>query len=123
MYIPAAATWIRHAGDTIRKLCVDIERGATCGTLEPGCTWEWKGENGFSIERWQFWKRKFGELAAEQSLDEHLRSMAKESRGKKWTVLTGPEHRHPMFCRRSSVAVSFKKANLTFPGLIINGNT
>jgi len=83
MYIPPAATWIRLAGVSIHKLCVDRhDSHATCGTLEPGCTWEWTGGKGFSVERWQYWKRRLGELVAEQSLDEHLRSMAKEAEAK-----------------------------------------
>jgi len=83
MYIPPAAAWIRHAGDSIHKFCVDKHNGgAVCGQLEPGCTWEWTGGNEFSIERWQFWKRRLGEVAAEQSLDEHVRSMAKEAEAK-----------------------------------------
>ena len=77
MYIPPAATWIRLAGPSIHKLCVDRhDANATCRFLEPGCTWEWAGGKGFSLERWQFWKRKLAELAAEQSLDEHLRAIA-----------------------------------------------
>jgi hypothetical protein len=83
MYIPPAAAWIRHAGDSIHKFCVDRHNGgAVCGQLEPGCIWEWTGEKEFSIERWQYWKRRFGEIAAEQSLDEHVRSMAKEAEAK-----------------------------------------
>lgn len=80
MYIPAAATWLRLAGVSIHKLCVDrYDAHATCGLLETGCKWEWTGRSGFSVERWQFWKRRLGELAVEQSLDEHLRIMAKEA--------------------------------------------
>jgi hypothetical protein len=83
MYIPPATAWIRHAGVSIHKFCVDRHNGgAVCGALEPGCTWGWTGGNEFSIERWQFWKRRLGEIAAEQSLDEHLRSMAKEAEAK-----------------------------------------
>jgi hypothetical protein len=40
---------------------------------------EWTGGEGFSLDRWQFWKRKLGELAAEQRLDNHLRTVAKEA--------------------------------------------
>jgi hypothetical protein len=83
MYIPPATAWICHAGDSIHKFCVDRDNGgAVCGQLEPGCTWEWTGGSEFSIERWQFWKRRLGELAAEQSLDEHVRSKAKEAEAK-----------------------------------------
>jgi hypothetical protein len=80
MYIPPAATWIRLAGPTIYKLCVDRYKDtATCRFLEAGCTLEWTGGEGFSLDRWQFWKRKLGELAAEQRLDNHLRTVAKEA--------------------------------------------
>jgi hypothetical protein len=81
MYIPPAATWLRLAGAAIYKFCVDRHDGhAVCGTLEPGCKWEWTGEKkGFSLERWAFWKRRLGELAVEQGLEERLRSMAKEA--------------------------------------------
>jgi len=83
MYTPAATIWIRLAGDSIYKFCVDrYERTAVCGTLEPGCTWEWTGGQGFSLERWQFWKRKLGELAIEQSLEEQLRNRAREAENK-----------------------------------------
>jgi hypothetical protein len=80
MYLPPAATWMRLAGASIHNLCVDRYKfSATCRFLEAGCTWEWTGGQEFCLERWQFWKRRLGKLASEQSLDEQLRSIANEA--------------------------------------------
>jgi len=84
MYIPPATTWIRLAGHVIHRFCVDKydQHGATCGVLDEGCSWEWKGDDAFSIERWQFWKWRLEKLAVDENLNEDVRRLAREA-GKK----------------------------------------
>lgn len=74
MYLSPAAVWIRLAGPVIYKYCVEgyDKAGATCRLLE-GSTWQWTGDLGFNLERWEFWKRRLGELAVEVSEEETQR--------------------------------------------------
>ncbi|TVY40961.1 hypothetical protein LSUB1_G003488, partial [Lachnellula subtilissima] len=68
--VPAAACWILYAGKKIKEHksgcetdCDDatgIKRLSSPGWSR-GCLW--KGTNGVSDERWEFWKTLFGELA------------------------------------------------------------
>lgn len=63
--MPPAATWILIAGEQIHALCKadhDRKDGA------PGVTpyheeWLWGKGRGYSLDRWAFWKRRFGEIA------------------------------------------------------------
>ncbi|KAH8203522.1 hypothetical protein TruAng_002270 [Truncatella angustata] len=83
MFIPPAVIWIKLAGKTLHKLCQDrIARSATLGVKRPGSEWLWNGGVGFSPERWDFWKRRFGELAGQAGLDEHLQTLAREAEAK-----------------------------------------
>jgi hypothetical protein len=94
MYIPPAVAWIRLAGVAIHKLCIEkYDSFATCQFLETGCNWEWTGGWGFSLERWQFWKQKLGELSAEQSLKRICGIWRKKLR-REWRALDGPQLRY-----------------------------
>lgn len=80
MYIPPATAWILHAGESLYKLCQDrYSKSATLGVKESGCQWLWTGGVGFSPERWDFWKKRLQELGSQESLDQSLKSPAKEA--------------------------------------------
>ena len=38
----------------------------------------WKGVNGFSIERWNFWKKRFGEIKGHDQASEKTKELAAE---------------------------------------------
>ena len=71
IHIPAAAAWMLHAAPQIWEFCNSKELSE--GGLEQRC-WIggsdggkclWNGDEGFSVERWMFWKQRFevvGEL-------------------------------------------------------------
>ncbi|CAD0087684.1 unnamed protein product, partial [Aureobasidium vineae] len=68
IYIPAAAAWMTHAGTHLWHFCKSKE-------LCKGKVWRewiggsdgskplWPGDDGFSVERWTFWKARFGDVA------------------------------------------------------------
>lgn len=68
--VPAAATWMLYAGKKIRE---DCQAG-----YEDDATGETK--NGFSKERWEFWKKRFGDLADRKDLKRNTRAYAKQAR-------------------------------------------
>ena len=51
-------------------------------TLEHPCFKDggrnWKGVNGFSFERWIFWKKRFGEIKSHDHASEKTRELAAE---------------------------------------------
>ena len=59
--VPPAATWILIAGNKIWDLC-------QAGKDDKG--------RGFSMGRWNLWKRKFGEIAANEGLGQHVKDIA-----------------------------------------------
>lgn len=59
--VPPAATWILLAGEKIYELCKNRK-------AEKG--------RGFSLRRWALWKEKFGEIAANEGLDDRVRDFA-----------------------------------------------
>jgi hypothetical protein len=80
MFIPPAVAWIRFAGSSLYQLCQNrAPRSATLSTMEDGCAWLWMGDVGFSPGRWKFWKQRFGEIAVQGGLDEHLQILAREA--------------------------------------------
>ncbi len=88
IYVPPAAQWILIAGRNIHRCCrtrqdntgdlvIQCWKGAYGGTLL------WTGEEGFSIERWEFWKQRFGEIAqlGENHMVKQLAAQAAEEMG------------------------------------------
>ena len=59
--VPPAATWILVAGNEIYQLCKN-------GQGEKG--------RGFSLERWEVWRTKFKEIAANEGLGVDVRDVA-----------------------------------------------
>ncbi|THV94636.1 hypothetical protein D6D26_07734, partial [Aureobasidium pullulans] len=69
LYIPAASAYLIHSAPLISSFCKTKERyqgeriwkqwiGGSDGS-EP----LWKGDDGFSVQRWGFWKERLGDLA------------------------------------------------------------
>lgn len=69
IYIPAASAYLVHSAPLIWSLCKTKEKyqgervwkqwiGGSDGG-EP----LWKGDDGFSVQRWGFWKERLGDLA------------------------------------------------------------
>lgn len=71
--VPAAAVWINLNGKTIYE---------SKGKMEGEYDWitsEWKGEKGWSKERWTFWKERFATISTEEALDKETREIAKNA--------------------------------------------
>ncbi|KAE8384141.1 hypothetical protein BDV23DRAFT_191957 [Aspergillus alliaceus] len=68
-YVPAAAVWIRHCGSRIyqQKGRLENVRGST-----------WKGQQAWSRERWDFWKKRFQWVMTQKTLKKHTRDEAGE---------------------------------------------
>ncbi|KEQ74221.1 hypothetical protein M436DRAFT_71682 [Aureobasidium namibiae CBS 147.97] len=66
IHIPAASAWLLHAAPRILKFCNskelyhgNLEWRSWLGGSDGGkCLWS--GDEGFSVERWVFWKHRFG---------------------------------------------------------------
>lgn len=78
MYVPPAATWIILAGQKIYELCqgdYDRKDGAKGSTPE-GDEWLWGQGRGYSLGRWAFWKKRFGEIATTPSLKDLVKELS-----------------------------------------------
>ena len=78
MYVPAAVTWILLAGQRVYELCkCDYNRkdGAP-GLLRDENEWLWGKGRGYSLGRWALWKKRFGEIAITQGLQDGVRDLA-----------------------------------------------
>lgn len=76
MYVPLAATWMLHAGEKIYQLCksdYDRKDGAP-GSI--GDEWLWSKGRGYSLERWALWKKRFGEIAMTDGLQDGVKEFA-----------------------------------------------
>lgn len=71
-YIPIAADWISQTGSVLFGCEEDSSSGDQGGRL-------WKGKPGFSVERWAFWKKRFGEVAVFEQCGEETRKVARET--------------------------------------------
>jgi len=59
-YLVAAATWLAAAAPVILAAC---RSGDSSGWAEPIVDGRlWKGENGFNVGRWEFWKKRVDEI-------------------------------------------------------------
>ncbi|KAJ5493750.1 hypothetical protein N7463_009837 [Penicillium fimorum] len=73
--IPAAAAWISILGANIYQWNERFD-----GALGKGGPL-WKGQHGFSKERWQLWKERFGELVTiEVEIGDEVRTAAKDAK-------------------------------------------
>ncbi|KAI4740849.1 hypothetical protein E4T50_08735 [Aureobasidium sp. EXF-12298] len=78
MYIPPAATWILIAGSKIRGLCFTDELPETANQHSIRCRW---GGRTFCSRRWDFWKRRFQQLAEDTAISDRCQGYAKQAYG------------------------------------------
>jgi len=74
--VTAAAQWVLYAAPVIRS---KTERPECVTRSLPANTGLWKGDAGFSPERWSFWKERFQALAEREDLGQDMRAIAKEA--------------------------------------------
>jgi len=74
--VTAAAQWVLYAAPVIRA---EPERPESVTRSLPANTGLWKGDAGFSPERWSFWKERFQALAEREDLGQDVRAVAKEA--------------------------------------------
>lgn len=73
MYVPPAATWVLLAGKSIYELCkIDHDYRKDGGPP----TSLWGQGRGYSLDRWAFWKKRFGEIAKTQGLKDEVKDIA-----------------------------------------------
>ena len=76
IYVPPAATWILVAGDFIFDCCrQNFERRPYQGPSFSK-TNLFKGDKGYSMERWAFWKQRFSEIAHMENVGAYARDFA-----------------------------------------------
>ena len=76
--------WVLFAGQSIYKLCKvnhDRRDGAP-GSTPYGYEWLWGKGRGYSLGRWEFWKKRFGEIATTKELKDSLRDIAARAASK-----------------------------------------
>lgn len=75
--VTAAATWMFLAGNEIYEHC--RKNHGRRPPMEGANPYLWKGDQGYSLERWTFWKQRFHELSHAEELNAHARALAFES--------------------------------------------
>ncbi|MCJ1462815.1 hypothetical protein MMC07_001418 [Pseudocyphellaria aurata] len=84
MYVPPAATWILLAGEELNERCkndYDRKDGAK-GSTPYGDEWLWGKGRGYSLGRWELWKKRFGEIALTQGLPDDVKGFAARATSK-----------------------------------------
>ncbi|KAL6716084.1 hypothetical protein ACLMJK_005650 [Lecanora helva] len=83
LYVPAVANWIRIAGRNLYAYCKDNRDYKNedvpqrwMGGPEYGSELLWTGRDGYNIERWQLWNRRFDEIAAHSGVSAKVRDIA-----------------------------------------------
>ena len=74
--MPLAAIWILLCGHVFFAHCRNPGTPPRAGFKDAGKNW--KGASGFSIERWNFWKKRFGEIKDHDQASEKTKEMAAE---------------------------------------------
>ena len=73
--MPLAAVWILLCGNVIFTHCLNLETRPD-DINDAGKNW--KGVNGFSIERRNFWKKSFGEIKCHDQASRETKQLAAE---------------------------------------------
>jgi hypothetical protein len=68
-WVPAAAQWIKHCGKEIY---------AMEGSMGREFPTKWTGSEGWSQERWAFWRERFDWISQVTALDRKTRRIARE---------------------------------------------
>lgn len=76
-YAPAAAAWLAYAAPAVLAKC---RTNAPSGWYEaaPGEKL-WKGKEGFSEGRWEFWKSRLEELRTQGDIDDDTTSLMRQA--------------------------------------------
>nr|OQO29650.1 hypothetical protein B0A51_02258 [Rachicladosporium sp. CCFEE 5018] len=75
--VPAASMWIIYAGSALKSNDIPYVCYPTESKRMPWSRGElWKGRHAFSAERWQFWLRRFREVAEREDVSDAVRSAA-----------------------------------------------
>lgn len=72
-YVPVAAEWILLCGRILFGSKKNFEAVFKGGRL-------WKGTGGFSLERWHFWKERFGVISEHDQVSEQTKQAAREAK-------------------------------------------
>lgn len=84
--VPAAAVWVLYAGNFLfrsqREWVFVPEEGNLEGRSVAYGGPLWQGKTGSCIERWEFWKERFGVIVETENVDEDTRSWADSARRK-----------------------------------------
>ena len=88
-HVPPAAQWILYAGTWIWRGSKgewkwweeNVDWKGYDAWYETSVSWEreWKGELGFSLDRWRFWKERLQEISGDGEVDEATTRIAKEA--------------------------------------------
>ncbi|KAI9793195.1 MAG: hypothetical protein M1816_000616 [Peltula sp. TS41687] len=73
-FVPVAAEWISIAGQAL----LDGGHKDYGGAGDGGRLW--KGKRGFSPERWQFWKERFGVISEHEQVSDETKQVAREAK-------------------------------------------
>lgn len=78
IYIPSAATWFLIAGKKIYELCKSNYRRKDSSRYlaKEKKDYQWRGDNGYCLERWAFWRKRFGEIKMTQGLQDDVKDIA-----------------------------------------------
>ena len=81
VYVPPAATWVLLAGEKIYELCkADHDRKDSDPASNLGSDqWLWAKSRGYSLGRWAFWKKRFGDIAATSELKDGVKEIAERA--------------------------------------------
>lgn len=78
--IRAAAQYFIYAAKNMLHNPFQDKANATAYSTSWGDSSElWKGDKGFSLERWNFWKTRFGEIRVMEELDEETREASRRA--------------------------------------------
>ena len=75
-----AEVWISLSAKVLLRFCRSNGEGADRNDLPGGR--HWKGREGFSVARWEFWKQKLDEIAVNEEASEETRRIAKKMKEK-----------------------------------------
>ncbi|KAF8803326.1 hypothetical protein BYT27DRAFT_7340991 [Phlegmacium glaucopus] len=79
VYVPLEAIWILLCGNVIFAHCRNPGT-PLAGFKDAGKNW--KGVYEFSIERWNFWKKRFGEIKGHDQASDQTKELAAEAEGR-----------------------------------------
>lgn len=88
MDVPGAAVWVFYAGDFLFNSRREWEPTGNRSVAQGGPLWQ--GKPGFCVERWQFWKERFGAIVERDDVDEDTRSWADGAKRKMASIELAP---------------------------------